>query len=378
MPIGSVKTPADEKDWEEAKKEARASKPDDFYALAMHIFQAKKKKATSKAANPMTREDASPVGADPNDQLDRRASAEIRKRPRFVIGSKPSPIGKSEHPDDRRERNAKPSNRAARREYMKTEVGRAANRKAQESYRSSHPERVQAQHEARAEHGESKDSGHKCAVCGKPATHKHHNEGYGDGDGAKIRWLCHEHHVKAHYPKSDLKEKAMIETFYISTEFKEKLNKIFGVDPLRKGFITTGALNKHLFDYGESWYEAFRGTPLFTEAVKLEQGHMLHEVERRQKEKQREAARRERERANDKEESVWEWDRKWYDVHDAKVADLKRRHLDHIAAETKANGLERSAPSEHGPSTSPAVSVTKASVTKAAIDPKKRDLIRDR
>jgi hypothetical protein len=318
MPIGSVKSPADERDWEEAKREAQATKPDDFYALAMHIFQAKKKAKTNvkksgddenghedqlpggradkkapadfdvdalaegtkhelehtkneklareiamdhlaedsryyvklrsieveKAANPITREDASPQDVSPNDQLDRGADTERRVRPRFVIGSKPSPIGKSdtqeptskaEHTDNRRKQNAQPHNRAARRAYMKTEEGRRANRTAQENYRNAHPERVQAQHEARSEHGESKGSGHKCATCGKPAMHKHHANGYGDGDGARIRWLCHEHHVKAHHPKSDLGEKSMRPSFYINTKTRNKLFAAFGIDPLRKG-----------------------------------------------------------------------------------------------------------------------------------------------
>lgn len=240
MPTNVVHNAADEADWEEAKR-AATEKGKLSYALAMHIFQAKKKarthtRASAKSANPITREDVSPADT-ARDQLDRGADVEKRVRPRFVMGAKPSPIGEpasprqsqpetkgepetetqksDEHPDDRRERNARPHNRAARREYMKTPAGAAANRKAQENYRSSHPERVAAQHQARHAHGESGDAGHKCAVCGKPATHKHHNEGYGSGKGDRIRWLCHTHHVKAHHPKSNLgesKEKSMSNT----------------------------------------------------------------------------------------------------------------------------------------------------------------------
>ncbi len=111
--------------------------------------------------------------------------------------------GGDESPEARRERNAEPENRAARREYMRSEAGREANRKAKENYRERHPDRVRAHDAARSEHGSA--AGHKCASCGKPAKHKHHAS-YKD---SKVRWLCHTCHVKAHHPKSDLGEKSM-------------------------------------------------------------------------------------------------------------------------------------------------------------------------
>lgn len=82
---------------------------------------------------------------------------------------------------------------------MRSEKGKAANRKAQENYRAKHSEKVKAQQKARSS---GSGAGHHCQRCGKPAQHKHHVD-YGSG---KFVWLCHEHHVKAHHPKSNLKK----------------------------------------------------------------------------------------------------------------------------------------------------------------------------
>ena len=111
--------------------------------------------------------------------------------------------GGEETPEARRERNAKPENRAARREYMRTERGHEVNRKAQDNYKRRHPERIAAQHEARGKHGDTGDAKKSCANCGKPAEHKHHPD---YKDTTKVRWLCHGCHVKTHHPKSDLDE----------------------------------------------------------------------------------------------------------------------------------------------------------------------------
>jgi hypothetical protein len=163
--------------------------------------------------------------------------------------------------------------------------------------------------------------------------------------------------------------------FHISAETKKKLFAAFGVDPLRKADPAADPktesqereLHKSLYDYGNAWYESYRGTPFFKEAVGLEQKHMLHEVERKQKTKAREAARRERDMAADKEESVRAWDDKFYATHDAKVADLKRRHLDWIAASTGEDGFQKPitkgnpTDDEHGASASShSVAVTKS------------------
>jgi hypothetical protein len=96
-----------------------------------------------------------------------------------------------------RRANAHPDARARRRAYMRSDKGKEANRKAQENYRENYPEKVAAQQKART-HG---SSGHKCARCGAPATHKHHTSYSGGGE---FEWLCHPHHVKAHHPKSNI------------------------------------------------------------------------------------------------------------------------------------------------------------------------------
>src|SRR3990167_5393607 len=120
----------------------------------------------------------------------------MRDDPMLVVKSE-------ESAEARRERNAKPHNRAARREYNRSKPGLVAHRKAQEEYKTEHPERVTAQNKAR--HAKGSANGHKCASCGKAATHFHHTS-Y-DGDGTSGRWLCHEHHVKGHLPKSNLTAK---------------------------------------------------------------------------------------------------------------------------------------------------------------------------
>jgi hypothetical protein len=50
MEPGFVKTPADEKRWAKAKAAAKASNPDDFYALANHIYHNMKDEASIKEA----------------------------------------------------------------------------------------------------------------------------------------------------------------------------------------------------------------------------------------------------------------------------------------------------------------------------------------
>lgn len=95
---------------------------------------------------------------------------------------------------DRRAENA--GDRHHRRAYMASAKGKKANRKAQKNYRSSHPERYRAQ-----QRDYEPAAGHKCAVCGAPAKHKHH-QGY--GEKGRTVWLCHKHHVKAHHPKSNI------------------------------------------------------------------------------------------------------------------------------------------------------------------------------
>jgi hypothetical protein len=208
MPANVVQSKEDEALWRRAKKLAQKQNPKDLYALTMHIFQNMKK-------------------------------ADEREHD-FAIDK-----GGEESAADRRERNAKPEHRAARREYMKTPEGRAANRKAQENYRAKHPERVAAQHTARSEHGESSTAGHECAVCGKPAIHKHHTD---YGDPRRVRWLCHEHHVKAHHPKSNLGEKSMHDVEMV-------IEKCGGPDV--------------------PWFERYAGTPFYVEAMEIERDHVV-------------------------------------------------------------------------------------------------------
>ena len=130
-----------------------------------------------------------------------------------------------ESKETRRARNAQPHNRAARREYARSQHGRAVQRAAQERYRATNPEKISAQHAAREKHGESSAESHKCAVCGARAEHKHHHKGYGDGAATSVRWLCQKHHVKAHHPKSNITEKNM------STIFQDILKKnITGIE----------------------------------------------------------------------------------------------------------------------------------------------------
>lgn len=297
----------------------------------------------------------------------------------------------NEDPEVRRARNAKPSNRAARREYMKTEAGRAANQKAQENYKRAHPERVKAQNAARHEHGESGDAGKKCARsgCGKAAKHKHHPD---YRDKTKVEWLCHEHHVATHHPKSDLVKKGaeadrlaggradgMSPSQFDAQELGEGIEhesehttdagiaQEIAMDHLAEDpryysrlerteksmTLSSNAysiLRKSLYDgggpgQGVNWFEAYRGTPFFEEALALEQGHLEHEKERKEKQKANaeqakkideayEAKRAANERAyaemraaQGKLDKIWEWDDKFYAGQAAKLTDLRMRYL---------------------------------------------------
>lgn len=103
----------------------------------------------------------------------------------------------------RRERNARPHNRAARRAYMRSEQGRRVADRAKARYASRHPERARAQ--AHAQATQDAPESHRCKVCGKPAEHRHHPD---YGSPGSVEWLCHTHHVKAHHPRSNLSEKS--------------------------------------------------------------------------------------------------------------------------------------------------------------------------
>ncbi len=199
-----------------------------------------------------------------------------------------------EHPDKRRERNARPHNREARKNYMKTAAGKAANNKAQRNYRSRHPERYSAQQKARTDGA----GGHKCARCGKPAVHKHH---LSYDNHANYEWLCHTHHVKAHHPKSNLKkategsakEGDMTQANFVlplkksdSPEIGTQTGAQYTVrlDVLNwvQGLTVNGesAMQKSFsaeaqkgFDflkgmYGDDWYEQFYSSPYYAEAIR--------------------------------------------------------------------------------------------------------------
>lgn len=99
--------------------------------------------------------------------------------------------------------NQTPEARARRRRYNESPKGQAANRKGQKSYRKKYPHRVKAQQKVRHTHGSS--DGHKCAVCGKPATAKHHPD-HAKNPGT-IQWLCHAHHVAKHHDTNMTTEK---------------------------------------------------------------------------------------------------------------------------------------------------------------------------
>lgn len=174
---------------------------------------------------------------------------EHRVRPRFVVDA--PAVSKAETAEERRKRNAHPDNRAARREYMSTPEGRAANRKAQENYREAHPERVAAQQKARTTHGESDGSNHKCAKCDARGTHKHHT----DYSGGPVQWLCHTHHVKAHHPKSDLGKSMTIKTDA-------------ALEPLAKcdNYSSSG-----------NWYDKYYGTALYAEALQVERDYIARD-----------------------------------------------------------------------------------------------------
>ena len=94
-------------------------------------------------------------------------------------------------------------------------------------------------------------------------------------------------------------------------------------------------LSKGLNDYGKDWFEQYRGTPFFAEAIELEQQHVRHELDRKAKRKENEKLRAERDRllaeqmkGKQKEESIWDWDDRFYATHDAKVAGLRGKYLE--------------------------------------------------
>ena len=183
---------------------------------------------------------------------------EKRVRPRFTVDlDRDGGVEKAESAEERRKRNAHPDNRAARREYMHSEEGRAANRKAQENYRRDHPERVDAQQKARSTHGESGETNHKCAKCDAKGTHKHHT----DYNGGPVQWLCHTHHVKAHHPKSDL-GKSETSTMSKSSDATTTL------EPFAK---CGGSMDR------SAWYDKYYATPLYAEALQVERDYLARE-----------------------------------------------------------------------------------------------------
>lgn len=234
MPVNVVHSAADEQLWARAKAAAKESSGKDGeppWALVVRIFQGMKKKHAhahaKKADDAPTLADGQrfQIGAADYDQSFRRGGEETKA--------------------DRRLRNAKSEHRAARREYMKTPEGHAVHRQAQADYRDKNPSKIAAHHAARAEHGDG-PSGHRCARCGKPAEHKHHPD---YGDKTKVEWLCQEHHVKAHHPKSNLAEKSMNDLAKCSS----------GDNP--------------------KWYDKYRFTPLYVEALQIEKDWLEREPE---------------------------------------------------------------------------------------------------
>ncbi len=234
-----------------------------------------------------------------------------------------------EDPEARRARNAKPENRAARRDYMHSAEGQAANRKAQENYKRAHPERVDAQNKARHAVGESGGGGHKCARCGAKAEHKHHTS-YG-GDGTAVKWLCHTCHVKAHHPQSNLGEKAEKAMAYVTT------------GQLRQAAIAKGMNDGGGSGSGPNWFEQYRGTPFFERALGLEQRHIRHEIERRQKRQKNESLEAEAEQVDERvraerkkilaqKENIWEWDEGFYADQEQQVARLRGEYLEWLKA----------------------------------------------
>lgn len=108
-------------------------------------------------------------------------------------------------------------------------------------------------------------------------------------------------------------------------------------------------LSKNLSDYGPAWFEQYRGTPFFAEALGLERVHMKHELERKQKKVADQSKDKERTKLYDemakiraagqkqidalqakmpKYDSQYEWDQAFYTQHDAKMAGLRAKYLE--------------------------------------------------
>lgn len=89
---------------------------------------------------------------------------------------------------------AMPHRVAARRDYSKTDVGKAAHARAKAAYRRANPHKVAAHNAIRKAILRGKITPWPCEVCGaKAQAHHPHYE-----SPLLVTWLCDPHHKEAH------------------------------------------------------------------------------------------------------------------------------------------------------------------------------------